>query len=314
MARKVIIDADPGIDDAVAITMALFDPALEVVAITATGGNVFPGQATRNVQTIIEQLDPPRWPRVGTAPEDNPLPADGRQLHGQNGLGNVEFPFAGLANIHPAEKVLCDEVRTAPEEITVVCLGPLTNLARAMQRDSEFASLVGRLVISGGTINAPGRVSPVADFNIYCDPLSARLVLKSSATKTLVPLDVSDELAFNFDFLDQLPAETTRAGKFLRQILPFAYRAQRQVLGQEHINLHDVAAIVAVTNPELFETETLAGDVETEGELTSGMVVFDRRRSSIRQWRQNLDVALKADVAALRDCVLRGLERAGKAG
>ncbi|HTQ38935.1 MAG TPA: nucleoside hydrolase [Pirellulales bacterium] len=313
MARKVIIDTDPGIDDAVALTMALFDPELEVLALTATGGNVFPSQATRNVQTIVEQLDPPRWPRVGAAPEDNPLPTDGRVLHGQNGLGNIEFPFAGLANIHPAEKVLCDEVRAAPEEITIICLGPHTNIARAMQRDPEFSSLVGRLVISGGTINTPGRVSPVADFNIYCDPLSARHVLKSPATKTLVPLDVSGELAFTFDLLDQLPAETTRAGKFLRQILPFAYRAQRQVLGQEHVNLHDVAAIVAVTNPELFETEALAGDVETEGELTGGMVVFDRRRASIREWRQNMDVAIKADVAAMRDCVLRSLERAGKA-
>jgi inosine-uridine nucleoside N-ribohydrolase len=154
----------------------------------------------------------------------------------------------------------------------------------------------------------------VADFNIYCDPLSARRVLKSAATKTLVPLDVSGELAFTFDFLEQLPAETTRAGKFLRQILPFAYRAQRQMLGQEHINLHDVAAIVAVTNPELFETEALAGDVETEGELTNGMIVFDRRRQNIREWRQNMDVAIKADVTAMRDCVLRSLQRAGKAG
>jgi inosine-uridine nucleoside N-ribohydrolase len=313
MARKVIIDTDPGIDDAVALTMALFDPSLEVVAITATGGNVFPSQATRNVQTIVEQLDPPRWPRIGAAPDDNPLPTDGRQLHGQNGLGNVEFPFAGLANIHPAEKVLCDEVRAAPEEITVICLGPLTNIARAMQRDPDFTSQLGRLVISGGTLNSPGRVSPVADFNIFCDPLSARRVLKSAATKTLVPLDVSGELNFTFDLLEQLPPESTPAGKFLRQILPFAFRAQRQVLGQEHINLHDVAALVAVTNPELFETEALAGDVETEGELTNGMVVFDRRRASIREWRQNMDVALKADTTAMRDCVLRALERAGKA-
>lgn len=313
MPRKVIIDTDPGIDDAVALTLALFDPTLEVIALTATAGNVFPEQATRNVQTIVEQLDPPRWPRIGAAPEDNPLPADGRLLHGQKGLGNVEFPFAGLANSHPADKVLCDEVRSAPEEITVICLGPLTNIARAMQRDAEFCSLVGRLVIAGSTINTPGRVSAVADFNFFCDPLSARRVIKSSATKTLIPLDVSSELTFNFDFLSQLPAESTRAGKFLRQILPFAYRAQRQVLAQEHITLHDVASLVAVTNPELFETEMLSGDVETEGELTSGMVVFDRRKASTREGRPNIDVAMKADTTAMRDCVLRSLENAGKA-
>jgi inosine-uridine nucleoside N-ribohydrolase len=313
MARKVIIDTDPGIDDAVALTMALFDPDLEVVALTATGGNVSPKQATENVQIIVEQLDPPRWPRIGAAPDDNPLAADGRLMHGSNGLGNVDFAFAGLANIHPAEKVLCDEVRAAPEEITIICLGPLTNIARAMQRDPEFTSLVGRLVISGGTMAAPGRVSPVSDFNIFCDPYSARRVLKSPATKTLVPLDVSGELTFTFELLSQLPPDTTAAGKFLHQILPFAFRTQRQVLAQEHIVLHDVSALVAVTNPELFETEMMAGDVETQGELTTGMVVFDRRSASIRQWRPNMDVALKADVAAVRDCVLRSLERAGKA-
>lgn len=312
MVRKVIIDADPGIDDAVAITLALFDPGLEVVALTATGGNVFPAQATKNVQTIVEQLDPPRWPRIGAAPEDSSHAADGRQMHGNNGLGNVDFPFAGLANIHPAEKVLCDEVRAAPEEITVICMGPLTNIARAIQRDPDFVAQVGRLVIAGGTLGAPGRLSPVADFNVYCDPHSARRVLKSPATKTLVPLDVSGELTFTFELLEQLPSELTRAGKFLRQILPFAFRAQRQVLGQEHINLHDVMALVAVTNPELFESEMLAGDVETEGELTTGMIVFDRRKANIRQWRANMDVALKADIAAVHDCVLRGLDRAGK--
>ena len=225
MARKVIIDADPGIDDAVAITLALFDPDLEVLALTAAAGNTGAAQATKNVQTIVEQLDPPRWPRIGAAPEDVALECDGRLLHGNNGLGNVEFPFAGLAKSHPSEKVLCDEVRAAPEEITVICLGPLTNIARAIQRDPEFVSLVGRLVIAGGTLSVPGRVSPVADFNTFCDPLSARRVLKSTATKTLIPLDVSSELTFTFDLLDQLPSEHTNAGKFLRQILPFAFRA-----------------------------------------------------------------------------------------
>src|SRR5690606_13763872 len=105
------------------------------------------------------------------------------------------------------------------EEITVVCLGPLSNIARAMQRDPELPTLIGRLVISCGAMAVPGRPTPVADFNSYCDPYSARKVLKSPVTKTLVPLDVSGELRFTFDLLDMLPAETTRAGKFLRQIL-----------------------------------------------------------------------------------------------
>jgi inosine-uridine nucleoside N-ribohydrolase len=100
----------------------------------------------------------------------------------------------------------------------------------------------------------------------------------------------------------------------VRAILPYAYRAQRQVFAQEHITLHDVTPVIAVSNPELFETELLAGDVETEGELTTGMLVFDRRPPSIREWRTNLEVVLKADISAVRDCVIRGLDRAGRAG
>src|ERR1700676_985432 len=177
MARKVILDVDPGIDDALAVALALFDPELDVVAVTATGGNVSPQQATLNVQAIVEQLDPPRLPRLGAAPADNSLPEDRRQLHGPDGLGGADFPVAALHNVHPAEKVLCDEVRTAPDEVTVIALGPLTNIARAMQRDANFSSSLGRLIVVGGTVSGPGNVTAAAEFNVFCDPPSARMVL-----------------------------------------------------------------------------------------------------------------------------------------
>src|SRR4030042_3023525 len=116
MPKKVILDVDPGIDDAMAMTMALFDPRLDVVPVTAVGGNVPAELSTRNVQAIIEQLDPPRWPRVGVAsPPDHGLPVDGRYLHGVDGLGGADFQVAERRSRHPAEKIICDEVRAAPE-------------------------------------------------------------------------------------------------------------------------------------------------------------------------------------------------------
>jgi inosine-uridine nucleoside N-ribohydrolase len=312
MARKVILDVDPGIDDAVAVALALFDPRLDVLAVTATGGNVAPQQATVNIQTIVEQLDPPRLPRLGAAPLDSPLPEDGRQLHGGDGLGNAGFPVAELHNMHPAEKVLCDEVRAAPEEVTIIASGPLTNIAHAMQRDPSFASMVGRLVIVGGSVTGQGNVTPAAEFNMFCDPLSARLVLRSRMTKTLVPLEVTSQYVMTYDLFDQLPAETTRIGAFLRRILPFAFRSHRQVLGLEGIYLDGVLGIVAATDPELFETHDMAGDVETQGELTAGATVFDRRQA--RQWRSNMDVVANLDLAAVKDCILRVLAEAARAG
>jgi inosine-uridine nucleoside N-ribohydrolase len=166
MARKVILDVDPGIDDAVAVALALFDPRLDVLAVTATGGNVAPQQATLNIQTIVEQLDPPRLPRLGAAPLDSPLPEDGRQLHGSDGLGNAGFPVAELHNMHPAEKVLCDEVRAAPEEVTIIASGPLTNIDPAMPRselclDGRAAGDRRRQRHRAGERHAGGRIQHV---------------------------------------------------------------------------------------------------------------------------------------------------------
>jgi purine nucleosidase len=311
MARKVILDVDPGIDDAVALTLALFDPRLEVVAVTATGGNVPPEQATKNVQTIIEQLNPPRWPRVGAASPEQLLPTDGRRIHGSDGLGNAHFETAELHNLHLSEKVIYDEVRSAPESITIVALGPLSNIAVAFQRDPMLASQIGGLLIRGGTVTGSGNVTPAAEFNFYCDPPAAQAVFRSPTTKTLIPLDITSRLVMTFDLFDQLPSEVTRVGKFLRRILPFAFRSHRQELGLEGIYLHDAVAILALTNPELFETADMAGDVETTGELTSGATIFDRRE--VREWRRNIDVATEVDVAGVRDGILRGIMAAAQA-
>lgn len=307
--RKVILDVDPGIDDAVALCMALFDSRLEVVAVTATGGNVHPEQASRNVQTIIEQLDPPRWPRIGVASEaDQGFRADNKHLYGADGLGDAQFPVAELHNRHPSEKVIGDEIHAEPNEITVVALGPLTNIARAVQRDPALVDSIDQLVMMGGTVSGPGNVTPAAEFNIYCDPQAARSVCRFPITKTLVPLDVTSQVEFRFDFLDELPSETTRVGRMLQRILPYAFRSHRQNLGQEGIYLHDAVALVAVTNPELFHTEPMACDVELQGELTAGATVFDRRPKP--EWRTNLHVVRDVDVAAVRDCILRSLHSA----
>ncbi|HVU87169.1 MAG TPA: nucleoside hydrolase [Pirellulales bacterium] len=309
--RKVILDVDGGIDDALALTIALFDPRIEVTAVTAVGGSVPPERAARNVQTIVETLDPPRWPRVGapTIPE-RPLPADNCHIYGADGLGNSDFAVSELHHLHPSAKIIADEIRAAPEEVTIVCLGPLTNIAGAFRRDPALASQVGQLVIMGGAL-AGGNVTPAAEFNIYCDPGAAREVFRQPATMTLVPLDITKQVAMTFGDLDRLPAETTRAGKLLRRILPFAFRTHRQEFGLEGMYLHDTVALVAALHPELFVTERMAADVETQGELTAGETVFDRR--SVPQWRHNVYVATKVDAAGVMDVVIRGIKEAARA-
>lgn len=307
MARKVIIDCDPGIDDAFALALALFDPRLEVVAVTATAGNVPADLATRNVQAIVEQLDPVRYPRIGAASphEDAPV-IDSRPFHGDDGLGNVGLTCSAHHNQHLSEKIICDEIRSAPEQITILCFGPLTNLARAFQRDPAIVPMVGRVIIMGGSVEVGGNITAAAEFNMYYDPESARKVMRSPVTKTLVPLDVSRQLNLNLSFLDQLPSGISRAGRLLRKIVPFMYRAYRQQLGQESIHMHDLFAYLAAVQPGLFQMHDMHCDIETRGELTVGQTVFDRRRYSPA--RSNLEVAMDVDVAAAMDCLLRGMQ------
>jgi purine nucleosidase len=311
MPRKILIDCDPGIDDAVAMCLALFDPRLDVVAITATAGNVDSHQSSRNVQTVLELLDPPRWPRVGAArPEDNPLNADGRHLNGSDGLGNLGARISELHHPRSSDKVIIDEIRNAPGQVTVLCLGPVTNLARAISADPDLTTMVDQVVIAGGTLSPVGDVTAAAEFNMYCDPQAARIVLRSPVTKTLVPRDVTNRLVFTLDFLTELPDESTRAGSFVRHVLSYLYRSYRQQLGLEGIQLGETAALIYCLQSELFESEEMAGDVEVTGELTTGMTVYDRRPR--RDWRMNMEVVTQFDAVEVREAISRGIRYAAQ--
>jgi inosine-uridine nucleoside N-ribohydrolase len=307
MARKVILDVDPGIDDAVALCMALADPSLEVVAVTATGGTVSPEQSTANVQAIVEQLDPPRWPRLGTASRDQILRADGRHLFGANGLCGAHFEVAKRHHQHSSVKVICDEVRSSPGDVTIVATGPLTNIASALQQQPDLALMIGHLIMIGGTLGGPGNVTAAAEFNVYCDAEAARAVFHSSVTKTLIPIDLTSRVVLSFDLLEKIPDGDSRSGELLRRILPGAYRAYRQHMGVEGIHLHDAVALIAALQPELFTTERIYGDVETDGSITYGATVFDRRRNP--DGRPNMDVAVDMDTSAVTDCIVRRLTR-----
>jgi inosine-uridine nucleoside N-ribohydrolase len=309
--RKLIIDVDPGIDDAVALALALFDPRIEVVAVTAVGGNVGPDQATVNLQAVVGYLDPPRLPRLGAATDDVVLPERPYSMHGADGLGGAELPRVSLHGGHASEKVIWECLKAHPREITILTLGPLTTIARLLRRDPAILELAAGLVVCGGTVHAAGNATATADFNFYCDPAAARQVVREPIGKTLVPLETSGQVVLGFDLLDQLPDESSRAGTLLRRMLGHALRAHRQILGSEGICLHDVVALVAATNPELFERQAVAADVETSGELTAGMLVIDRRQ--IRQGRPNVDLLVGCDVAAVKDCILRGFGNAAAA-
>ncbi len=313
MLRKVIIDCDPGVEDAVAIALSLFDPRLDVVALTAVAGEVPADQASRNIQVIIEQLDPPRFPRVGSAQSfENAPGAATRSTSGDDGLAGLSRDVSLLVHQHSSEKILGDEIRNEPELTTVLCLGPLTNIARAFKRDPALESTIGRIIMLGGSVAGVGNVTPAAEFNMYYDPESARQIFRSATTKTLIPLDVTRQVTFGMDLMNELPDEHTRSGGFLRKLFTHCFRTYRMVYGQESICLHAAVAVMAAIHPELFETRELYGDVETLGDLTTGVTVFDRRPEHRGRSTANMEVAMEVDVAAVRDAIVRGLAAIGK--
>lgn len=306
MPRKVLLDMDPGVDDAVALCLALNDPKLDVLAVGATGGNVGPEQATRNVQTLVEQLDPPRWPRIGAASHNQTLRTDARHIYGADGFCGANFPLAEMVHRKPSIKVYSEEIRTSPGEVTLIATGPLSNVASLLQAEPDLATMIGHLIILGGADRTNGNVTSAAEFNFYCDPDSARVVLRSPITMTIVPLDVTEQILFGYDFLDRFKHSSSPVGRLLEKILPGAYRVYRQRMGLEGVYLHDVIAIVAAIHPELFTTERLYADVETAGEITLGATIFDRRNKP--EDASNVDLAVDLDTTAVMDCILRGLD------
>jgi inosine-uridine nucleoside N-ribohydrolase len=307
MARKVILVTDPGIDGAVAVALALHDPDLDLIGLVATAGNVPHEQATRNVQTLIEQCDPPRWPRVGAA-----LPVeydvDATRLHGPHGLGAAEFPCAQLHHPHPADKLISDLVNQYPKEVSVLILGPATVFARAIDRDLELPSLVERIIMVGGAWHEPGDASPVAEFHFYCDPAAARQVIRCGAPITLLPLDVTHKVLLSPGELMQLPGRESRSGEFLARIVSHAIAPTANQFGVEGVYLQDMLALVALNHRGSITTRQVYADVETRGELTRGMSVFDVRWSPAG--KPNVELGVGVDMQAVRQYIHRTLERA----
>jgi purine nucleosidase len=306
MPKKVLLDVDPGIADAMALCLAVFDPTVEIVAITSVGGNVPAPIAAKNLQAIIEFLDPPRLPRLGMGSEpDEPPPKDFRHICGIDGLGGTPLPVAELRSQHPAEKVICDTIRSDPENVMILCLGPLTNIARAIARDPELPQLIRHLYITGGSIAGRGNVSPCAEFNMFADVQAAHAVFHAPCTKTLVPLDVTNQIMFTLRHWNRLPKETYKLGQLLRSMILPAFNAYRQCYALEGIHLHDLITYTVMTHPEWFETREMAADIELEGHLTRGMTVFDLR--NVPEWPNNIDVVTKINTKSVLREIITGL-------
>jgi len=306
MPRKVILIADPGIDTAFAIALALHDPNLDVIGLIPTAGNVVATRAAANIQILITQLDPAKWPRTATA-----LPVeyerDGTALHGPDGLGGMTFPVTERHQQQPADKVICELIKDNPREVTIICLGPATAVARAFDRDPDLPSLVDRLVLVGGSWKDPGNAGPVSEFHFQLDPDAVRRCLKVGLHPLVIPLDVTRQFILSPTELLELPNPTSRTCQFLRQIVPHGIRASSHLYGIEGFHLKDVLGVAAVALPGSITAEEQSMDIETKGDLTRGMLVVDVRMSA---GRPNGLIGVNAAIGEIRQYVDRILRQA----
>ena len=307
MVQKILIDADPGIGDAVAIALALVDPDVDVVGVTACCGVVSEASATHNLQAIVDAIDPPKRPRIGHATAELDLDlwisrdcVDMRLLNGTGGLGDSPFPTSDLHHRHEAAKLMVELARNHPYELTIVTLGPLTNVAMAIDRAPDFLDLIKGIVCQCGSIAVGGDITAAAEFNVFAHPEAARTVLGASCTPTIVPLDVCVQPVLTFEQFTRLEQSASNSiVQFFNSILPFGFRAHHEHLGLEGFPLREVSALASVTNPRLFSSTEMAVNIEIMGDYTRGATVFERR--STRRSRAHIDVVTEVDSQGVID-------------
>jgi len=316
MPQPVIIDTDPGIDDALALLLAFGSAELAPVCITSVSGNVDVDTATDNILRILAHIGPDPAPEIASGAEA-PLekaPEHATFLHGADGLGGAarDLPdprgqeAPGLSGEHAADCIL-RHIEQAKEPPVLVALGPLTNIALAARKAPRTMQRLERLVIMGGAVSVAGNVTPAAEFNFYVDPLAARIVLDSGLPITLTGLDVTRQVRLRQRDIDACP-DTPRT-HMVRRITSGIFTHTRETEETDSIPLHDPLAVALAFRPELCGAFELPVQVETRGELCEGMSLADRRPIPSRlkaspNARVCLDVAAQSFLTLFRERVL----------
>lgn len=283
---RMIIDADTGIDDALAILFALRSPHIQLEAITTCFGNIGTEQAAENTLRLLELAAPDRPVPVAIGAR-KPLVRPQREyavhVHGHNGLGGVELPAAMRKPVEESgPELLCRLARENPGQLTLVTMGRLTNLALALELDPQLPSLLKQVVVMGGTVFAPGNVTPVAEANLWGDPEAADRVFTAGLPLTMVGLDVTLRTRITRSHLELLlqkaPEEAQPAVRFMKESLEHYFDFYRRSnFFMDSAPLHDPLAVIAAVHPELLDYRRLPVRVECESSLCAGMVVADLR-------------------------------------
>ncbi|XP_060177018.1 uridine nucleosidase 1-like isoform X2 [Lycium barbarum] len=276
--EKIIIDTDPGIDDSMAILMAFQTPEVEILGLTTIFGNATTKDATRNALILCETAGFPDIPVAEGSLESlkRGKPRVAEFVHGSDGIGNLFLPSPNSKKIDKsASEFLVDKVSEYPGEVSILALGPLTNLALAVQRDSNFASKVKRVVILGGSFFALGNVNPAAEANIHGDPEAADIVFTSGANIDVVGINITTQVKMTDADLDELRQSEGKYAKFLCNMCKFYRDFHVKSDGIYGVFPHDPVTFVALVRPDLFTYKKGVVRVETQG-ICVGHTLLDQ--------------------------------------
>lgn len=308
-ARPIVIDTDPGVDDALALMLAAASPEVDVRGIIAVAGNVGIDQTAANAAALADLLELACPVGRGAA---GPLwrrdTENAAHVHGNNGLGGYELPRSSRELI-PGVPLLADLLGGSDEPITVVTIGPLTDIALLINEYADTARQIERLIVmGGGTLDVPGNASAAAEFNFYADPDAAARVFAFDVPITMVGLNATHQALVGPDDLPQLWASGGRIAHLVEHILEDYERAGYGSGGA--MEMHDPLAMAIAIDPTLVTTAALHVDIENVGRITAGMAVVDHRHRPGSP--PNTDVVMQVDVPrfrALMDTRLAELDR-----
>ena len=277
MARKIIIDTDPGQDDAVAILLALASPEIEVLGITCVAGNVPLAMTQRNARMICELAKRPDIKVFAGC--DRPMRrklVTAEHVHGKTGLDGAELPepVMPLQGRHAVDFLIETLRAETPGSVTLVPIGPLTNIATAMQRAPDIVPRIGQIVLMGGAYFEVGNITPAAEFNIYVDPEAAAIVFGSGVPLTVMPLDVTHKALTTRPRIEAFRA-LGPVGEVVSGWTDFFERFDMEKYGSEGAPLHDPCTVAWILRPDLFTGRQINVEIETHSELTLGMTVAD---------------------------------------
>lgn len=297
--RKIIIDTDPGIDDAVAILFALRSPRFRPLGVTTVAGNIGIRTTTRNAGRILALAGCTDVPVVaGSASPLVRAGFDTVDIHGADGLGGVAFPEPLASASGGAVAWIAEQLETnEPNSIDILVLGPLTNIALLARDHPLAARRIGRIIAMGGAVREPGNIGPRSEFNLFADPEAAKIVFQANLPLTLIPLDVTRRVRASRETTSRLAGSANPAAQACSALIDAYFHSSA---GSESRPLHDPCVMLYALAPQLFDVERLALTIDTGSSRDAGALAVSKNGTPI-------DVALGVDGTAALNLLVRGL-------